>query len=44
MKQVARTGYEGIYSVEVFNSYYLTLDVNAVARRAMASLQPLLDA
>jgi sugar phosphate isomerase/epimerase len=44
MKQVAKTGYSGIYSVEVFNTYYQTQDVNAVARRAMASLRPLLEA
>lgn len=44
MKQVAKTGYKGFYSVEVFNSYYQTLDVNVVAQRAMASLKPLFDA
>ncbi len=39
-----KTGYQGFYSVEVFNTYYQTLEVNQVARRAMASLKRLFDA
>ncbi len=41
MEQVARTGYDGVYSVEVFNSYYQTLPPDAVAERAMTSLRGL---
>jgi 4-hydroxyphenylpyruvate dioxygenase len=40
--QVMKTGYDGFYSVEVFNAYYQTLDIDIVARRAMQSLQGLL--
>lgn len=43
VNQVRKTGYSGFYSVEVFNTYYQTLDVNQVARRAMASLKPLFE-
>lgn len=43
MKQVRKTGYSGFYSVEVFNTYYQTQDLNQVARRAMASLKTLFD-
>lgn len=39
---VRRTGYDGILSVEVFNAYYRTLAPDVVARRARASLEPLL--
>ena len=42
MEQVARTGYDGVYSVEVFNSYYQTLPLDQVAERAMRSLSGLL--
>jgi sugar phosphate isomerase/epimerase len=41
LKQVDRIGYRGFYSVEVFNSYCLTLDVDVVAGRAMKSLEAL---
>lgn len=41
MEQVARTGYDGVYSVEVFNIYYQTLPLDAVAERAMNSLRGL---
>ena len=44
LDQVMKTGYQGFYSVEVFNTYYQTLEVNQVARRAMASLKRLFDA
>jgi 4-hydroxyphenylpyruvate dioxygenase len=43
MKQVQRLGYGGWYSVEVFNVYFQTLDVNQVAKRAMESLERLFD-
>lgn len=39
VKQVVKTGYDSFWSVEVFNTYYQTLDVNEVARRAMNSLR-----
>ena len=39
MRQVRRTGYDGFLSVEVFNTYYQTLDATLVARRAMESLR-----
>ncbi len=39
LAQVMKTGYQGFYSVEVFNTYYQTLEVNQVARRAMASME-----
>lgn len=42
LEQVRRTGYRGVLSVEVFNTYYQTLDVDHVARRAMASMERLL--
>jgi 4-hydroxyphenylpyruvate dioxygenase len=38
MRQVRRTGYDGFLSVEVFNTYYQTLDPRLVAQRAMQSL------
>lgn len=44
MREVMKTGYDGFYSVEVFNTYYQTLDLNVVAKRAMDSLKPLFDA
>ena len=44
LDQVRKTGYGGVCSVEVFNSYYQTLDVNRVAERAMASLHTLFPA
>lgn len=42
VRQVARTGYQGVYSVEVFNTYYQTLPNDQVAARAMKSLEALL--
>lgn len=44
MEQVHKTGYAGVYSVEVFNTYYQTQDPLQMARRAMASLRTLLPA
>jgi 4-hydroxyphenylpyruvate dioxygenase len=35
---LARIGYQGPLVVEVFNAYYKSLDAEAVARRAYASL------
>lgn len=43
MKQVFKTGYDGIYSVEVFNTYYQTLPLDVVGKRAMDSLTRLFD-
>jgi 4-hydroxyphenylpyruvate dioxygenase len=43
IRQVERIGYQGWYSVEVFNSYALTLDLDLVAGRAMKSLERLFD-
>lgn len=43
MRAVTKTGYDGFISVEVFNTYYQTLDPNLVAKRAMNSLVRLLD-
>lgn len=40
--EVRKTGYDGILSVEVFNTYYRTLAPDVVARRARASLEPFL--
>lgn len=40
--EVRKTGYDGILSVEVFNTYYRTLAADVVARRARASLDPFL--
>jgi len=42
LAQVDRIGYRGILSLEVFNTYYQTLDVDLVARRAMTSMERLL--
>lgn len=42
MRQIRKTGYDGILSLEVFNAYYRTLPPDVVARRARASLDPLL--
>ena len=42
MREVRKTGYDGILSVEVFNAYYRTLPPGLVARRARASLEALL--
>lgn len=39
---VRSTGYDGVLSVEVFNTYYRTLGADAVARRARASMDALL--
>ncbi len=41
VQQVARTGYQGVVSVEVFNTYYQTLANEVVATRAMKSLEAL---
>ena len=41
LKQVDKTAYAGFLSVEVFNTYYLTLEPNKVALRAAASLRQL---
>lgn len=42
LDQVGKTSYNSFYSVEVFNSYYHTLDLQFVADRAMRSLETLL--
>jgi 4-hydroxyphenylpyruvate dioxygenase len=42
MHAVRETGYDGILSVEIFNSYYRTLPPQAVADRARKSLDALL--
>lgn len=42
LDQVGKTSYNSFYSVEVFNSYYHTLDLQFVADRAMRSLEALL--
>lgn len=43
MKQIERTGYDDVVSVEVFNTYYQTLPLDAVATRAMASMTRLME-
>jgi 4-hydroxyphenylpyruvate dioxygenase len=42
MREVRKTGYDGVLSVEVFNTYYRTMLPDVVAKRARASLEPLL--
>lgn len=42
VQAVRETGYDGILSLEVFNSYYKTLPPKALADRAWASMQALL--
>jgi len=42
VQEVRKTGYNGILSVEVFNTYYRTMDPEIVARRARDSLEVLL--
>jgi 4-hydroxyphenylpyruvate dioxygenase len=42
MREVRKTGYDGILSVEVFNTYYRTMAPEVIARRARESLEPLL--
>jgi 4-hydroxyphenylpyruvate dioxygenase len=42
LREVRKTGYDGILSVEVFNTYYRTLPPEVIARRAWNSLAPLL--
>jgi 4-hydroxyphenylpyruvate dioxygenase len=42
MREIRKTGYDGILSVEVFNAFYRTLPADVVARRARASLDSLL--
>ena len=39
MRQVRRTGYDEYFTVEVFNTYYQSLDPSVVARRALESLR-----
>jgi 4-hydroxyphenylpyruvate dioxygenase len=41
LDQVGKTSYDSFYSVEVFNSYYHTLDLQFVADRAMRTLEAL---
>lgn len=41
VEQIAKTGYDDVIAVEVFNSYYQTLPVDAVAERAMKSMRQL---
>ena len=42
--EVRKTGYDGILSVEVFNTYYRTMPPDVIAKRARDSLEPLLRA
>jgi len=39
IRAIESTGYDGYYSVEVFNAYYKQLDPYATAARALAALQ-----
>jgi 4-hydroxyphenylpyruvate dioxygenase len=42
MREVRKTGYDGILSVEVFNTYYRTIQPEIIAKRARDSLESLL--
>lgn len=42
VKELEALGYDGVYSLEVFNDHYRTLEPATVARRAHASLSKLL--
>jgi len=42
VREVRKTGYDGILSVEVFNTYYRTMQPDVIAKRARDSLEPLL--
>ncbi|MDF2370691.1 MAG: sugar phosphate isomerase/epimerase [Rhizobiaceae bacterium] len=42
LKEVRKTGYDDVLSIEVFNSFYRTLAPEVIARRARASLEPFL--
>lgn len=39
LRRVAATGYQGAYSIEIFNTFYASQPPFAVAQRAMASLK-----
>lgn len=43
VRQIRKTGYDGFYAVEVFNTHYRSLPPDEVARMAMASLSALFE-